>query len=124
MNFIDELQIIDEMPAMNNRKSLFNNNIPGGIRHCEWLMINEEYYLSIQASEYHYCIPRGLIPLEDYTHFEMALIFEGTITTDMSIIKGFDRYDELMDCFDDCIFSEVPKDLIEDLYRWLTVKYN
>ena len=31
MNFIDKLQIIDEMPTMNNRKSLFNNNIPGGV---------------------------------------------------------------------------------------------
>ena len=119
MNFIDKLQIIDEMPSMNDRKSIFDNKLPGGIRHCEWITIDEEYCLSIQASEYHHCIPRGLIPLEDYTHFEMALIFEGTITTDMRIIKGFNRYDELMECFDDCIFSEVPKDLINDLYNWM-----
>ena len=119
MNFIDKLQIIDERPSMNNRKSIFNNGLPGGIRHCEWLPIDDKYCLSIQASEYHHCIPRGLVPLEDYTHFEMALIFEDSISTDMSIFKGFNRYDELMECFDDCIFSEVPKDLINDLYNWL-----
>ena len=119
MSFVDELQVIDEMPAMYNRKSIFDNNLPGGIRHCEWLAIDEEYCLSIQASEYHHCIPRGLIPLEDYTHFEMALIYEGSLTSNTNIIKDFNRYDELMECFDDCIFNEVPKDLIEDLYRYL-----
>ena len=83
MSFINELYIIDEMPSMNNRKSIFDNSLPGGIRHCEWLPITDLYSLSIQASEYHYCIPRALIPLEDYTHFEMALIFEDSISTDI-----------------------------------------
>ena len=119
MSFVDELQVIDEMPAMYNRKSIFDNNLPGGIRHCEWLAIDEEYCLSIQASEYHHCIPRGLIPLEDYTHFEMALICEGTIAIDISIFKGFNRYEELIECFDSGVFVEVPKDLIEDLYKYL-----
>ena len=47
------------------------------------------------------------------------LIYEGSLTSNTSIIKDFNRYDELMECFDDCIFNEVPKDLIEDLYRYL-----
>ena len=118
MSFINELYIIDEMPSMNNRKSIFDNSLPGGIRHCEWLPITDLYSLSIQASEYHHCIPRALIPLEAYTHFEMALIFKDSIAKDMSILKEFDRYKELMECFDSGVFAEVPKDLIEDLYNY------
>lgn len=119
MSFLEKIKIIDEMPAMNNRKSIFDNNLPGGVRRCEWLPIDDKYCLSIQASEYHHCIPRGLIPLENYTHFEMALIYEGAMTSNIDIITKFNRYKELMECFDDHIFNEVPKDLIEDLYRYL-----
>lgn len=121
MSFINELQIVDEAPSV-NRSSIFNDDLPGGIRHCEWLPINEEYCLSVQASEYHHCIPRGLVPLNEYTHFEMALIYEGSITTNMNIIKGFNKYDELMNCFDGFIFNEVPKNLIDELYNWLRTK--
>ena len=118
MSFINELYVIDERPSINNRKSIFNNNLPGGIRHCEWLPITDPYSLSIQASEYHHCIPRGLIPLEDYTHFEMTLIFKDSMAKDMSILKDFNRYEELMECFDGGVFVEVPKGLIEDLYNY------
>ena len=123
MSFLNELYVIDERPSINKRYSIFDNNIPGGIRHCEWIWVDESYALSIQASEFHHCIPRGLVPLKDYTHFEMALIYEGSLTSNTSIIKDFNRYDELMECFDDCIFNEVPKDLIEDLYRYLKKEF-
>ena len=52
----------------------------------------------------------------------MALIYEGSITTNMNIIKGFNKYDELMNCFDGFIFNEVPKNLIDELYNWLRNK--
>lgn len=121
MSFINELRIIDEVPSR-NRRSIFDNNLTGGIRHCEWLPINEEYCLSVQASEYHRCIPRGLVPLDEYTHFEMALIYEGSLTTNMSVISEFNKYEELMDYFDGGVFNEVPKELINDLYRWVKNK--
>ena len=34
MSFLDELYVIDERPSINKRNSIFDNNIPGGIRHC------------------------------------------------------------------------------------------
>lgn len=124
MSFLEKLRIVNEEPSRTNRMSIFDNSIPGGMRHCEWLVINDDYALSIQASEFHHCIPRGLVPLDKYTHFEMALIFKGHLTTDVSSIRKFNRFDELMEYHDDCIFSEVPKDLIEDLYIWWLKLYS
>lgn len=118
MKFIDNLKVSFEDPRED--QSLFDNRYPAGNRVCEWLEINDEYSLSVQASEMHYCIPRAYVPLEDYTHFEMALIYEGQLSYNTDIINGFNRYDELMEYHDGSVFYEVPKDLIEELYIWWT----
>ena len=116
MNFIKDLEVSYEKPS--ERKSLFDDRYMGGHRMCEWLYVKEGYSLSIQASENHYSIPRAYVPLGNYTHFEMAIIFEDSLISDMSIIKDFARYNELMEYNQGTVFGEVPRDLIEDLYNW------
>ncbi|MBQ3423485.1 MAG: hypothetical protein IJH34_17915 [Romboutsia sp.] len=116
MNFLKLLEV--EMEYATNQESLFDSRYPGGNRICKWININKEYSLSIQASEMHYCIPRAYIPLKEYTHFELAIIFKGKLAFDITVLEKFDRYDELKIYQEDNIFAQVPKDLIEDLYNW------
>lgn len=118
MKFIDDLKISFE--DAREEQSLFDNRYPAGNRICEHLKINDEYSLSVQASEMHYSIPRALVPLKEYTHFEMALIYKGQLSYNADVIKGFAKYDELMGYYDGSVFYEVPKDLVEDLYIWWT----
>ena len=116
MRFLDDLVVAMEYSL--EIKSLFDSRCPMGHRICKHLRINNEYSLSVQASELHYCTPRALVPLDQYTHFEMAIIFKGQITYDISILKEFDRYIELVEHFDGNVLHNVPKDLVEDLYVW------
>lgn len=124
MSFVKELKIINEKPSRNNQRSIYDTDIPGGIRHCKWIEIDDKNALSIQASEFHYCIPRGLVSLDKYTHFEMALIYKGCLTTDFSILSDFEKLYELMECEDCGIFREVPKELIQDLYEHLKGRFS
>ncbi|MGL5569613.1 MAG: hypothetical protein ACRDB9_10260 [Cetobacterium sp.] len=117
MSFIDELKVVEEISLGN--KSLFNSELPGGYRLTEWLNIDSEYNLSIQASEHAYCAPRALIPLDQYTHFEMGLVYNRELTMDTSLFNGFERKEELLERQSGTIYGFVTKDLIEDLYKWL-----
>ena len=104
MTFLDELEIVEEF---------------GRFRFCEWINIDDEYCLSIQCGEGKYCIPRKNINLDKYTHFELALVYEGELTMDTSIFNGFNRKDELLSYQEGTVYPYVPKDLIEDLYKHL-----
>ena len=105
MSFLDELRIVEEFE---------------GFRFCEWIEINDEYYLSIQCGEGKYSIPRINVDLDQYTHFEIAFIYEGELS-DMNndILKGFKRKEELQEYQEGTVYPFVPKDLIEDLYKHL-----
>ena len=103
MKFLKDLRVISENAVL---------------RICSHLRINNEYAMSVQASELHYCRPRALLPIQEYTHFEMAIVYNGQLTSNTNVISEFPRLDELLYCFDGGVFHEVPKDLIEDLYTW------
>ena len=105
MTFLDELEIVEEI--MN-------------FRFCEWISINDEYCLSIQCGEGKYSIPRKNIDLTEYTHFEIAFIYEGSLSNRHDeLLKGFSRKEELQEYQEGTIYTYVPKDLIEDLYKYL-----
>ena len=120
MKFLKKLKVRHDFEYIStDRKSLFDSKYPGGVRICEHLKIDDKLSLSVQASESHYCTPRAYLPLEEYEDFELALIYMGELTEDMSLIKDFPKYDELMEYFNYGVFGFVPKDLIEDLYTYL-----
>ena len=109
MSFLDELEIVEEF---------------GMFRFCEWIPINNEYCLSIQCGEGKYSIPRKNIDLTEYTHFEIAFIYEGSLSNRHDeLLKGFNRKEELQECKEGSIYPFVPKDLIEDLYKYLKSKF-
>lgn len=109
MNFLDELKIVEEF---------------GVFRFCEWININNEYCLSIQCGESKYSIPRKNVGLDQYTHFEIAFIYEGTLSDGHDwLLEGFKRKEELQECREGTIYPYVPKDLIEDLYKHLKRRF-
>ena len=89
-----------------------------GARLLEWLEVGENIHLSIQASPIHYCSPREMIDLDDYTHFELALIVDNEVCYNSEKIKDFPQYNELTEYHDGMIFSYVPRELISNLYCW------
>ena len=105
MTFLDELEIVEEIMDF---------------RFCDWISINDEYCLSIQCGKGKYSIPRENVNLKEYTHFEIAFIYEGQLSTGHDeLLKGFNRKEELQECCEGSIYTYVPKDLIEDLYKHL-----
>ena len=105
MSFLDELRIVEEFMDF---------------RFCEWININDEYYLSIQCGKGKYSIPRENVNLKEYTHFEIAFIYEGQLSAGHDeLIKGFNRKEELQEYQEGTMYPYVPKDLIEDLYKYL-----
>ena len=117
MEFIKELKIISEGQGTFQSEYL---NFPIENRQCEWLKINDELSLSIQASGLHYCLPKKLVPLEEYTNFEMAIIINGNLVSDISTIKklfkNYSRYDELVEYWNYGVFGYVRKELLNDFY--------
>lgn len=120
MSFLKDLVVTKEITF--DFKSMFCD-LNAGIRHCEWLKINKELCLSIQASAMHYCTPRANVELEEYTHFELAIIVNQGLTHNLCILEKFERYNELLEYWEDGVFAYVPKDIIEDLYIWCKKVY-
>lgn len=121
MSFLYDLEVErEELIDFEEISSIKQYNI--GFRICKWLKINDELSLSIQASNMHYCIPKGFIDLDKYTHFELALIVNDTLSYNTSILKGFDKYNKLMEYYDYGIFAYVDKELLEELYIYCKEK--
>ena len=109
MSFLDELRIVEEF---------------GRFRFCEWININDEYCLSIQCGEGKYSVPRTNVDLSEYTDFELAFIYRGSLSTGHDkLLEGFSRKEELKECQEGSIYTYVPKDLIEDLYKYLKKEF-
>ena len=109
MTFLDELEIVEEIMDF---------------RFCDWIIINDEYCLSIQCGKGKYSIPRENVDLKEYTHFELAFIYKGSLSTGHDeLLKGFSRKEELQECCEGSIYTYVPKDLIEDLYKYLKKEF-
>ena len=109
MTFLDELEIVEEIMDF---------------RFCDWIIINDEYYLSIQCGKGKYSIPRENVDLKEYTHFELAFIYKGLLSTGHDeLLEGFSRKEELQKHQEGIIYTFVPKDLIEDLYKYLKKEF-
>ena len=109
MTFLDELEIVEEIMDF---------------RFCDWISINDEYYLSVQCGEGKYSIPRKNVDLKEYTHFEIAFIYKGSLSTGHDeLLEGFSRKEELQKHQEGIIYTFVPKDLIEDLYKYLKKEF-
>ena len=105
MSFLNELKIVKDLDRF---------------RFCEWININNEYCLSIQCGEGKYSMPSGNVDLGEYTHFEIAFIYEGSLTYENNeLLEGFNRKEELQEYQEGTVYPYVPKDLIEDLYKYL-----
>lgn len=66
----------------------------------EALECNDGFTMSVQASSNHYCVPREMTEIENYTHFEVSA--EGE-----PLFKPYAISDN------DHIFVKVPKEVIE-----------
>ena len=109
MTFLDELEIVEEIMDF---------------RFCDWISINDECCLSIQCGKGKYSIPRENVDLKEYTHFELAFIYKGSLSTGHDeLLKGFSRKEELQKHQEGTIYTYVPKDLIEDLYKYLKKEF-
>ena len=105
MTFLDELEIVEEFMDF---------------RFCDWISINDEYCLSIQCGKGKYSIPRDNVDLREYTHFEIAFTYGGSLSIGHDkLLEGFNRKEELQEYREGTIYPYVPKDLIEDLYAHL-----
>lgn len=84
-----------------------------------------EYYLSIQGSSGHYCDPRETLHVEYYNEMEIAIFDkEGEwVKPSDEVLKGFDRYNELIERADgseSCtVYGYVKVELINALYLYL-----
>lgn len=107
-----------------DERFLGESYIDTGLRVLEWIYVGSNIHLSIQASRMHYCHPRETVDLDDYTHFELALIVNGKISCDTGKIKEFPQYEKLMEYKDTSIFPYVPKELLSELYCWCLEYFN
>lgn len=81
------------------------------------------HYLSIQASNFHFCLPRETIDKDKYDAFEVAIMerdgngsarFMSAIDfvrVDCELVQELDKY------FDDTVFKMVPKELVQELFE-------
>jgi len=66
----------------------------------EAIECNDGFTMSVQASSNHYCVPREMTDIENYTHFEVS-------AEDEPLFKPYVSSDN------DHIFARVPKEIIE-----------
>lgn len=86
-------------------------------RQFDPIKINNNLWLSIQASYAHYSRPRQTISnFEDYSHWEVALFTKEQFISVSQILPDFDSLAELELYFEGSVYPYVPKDLVEELY--------
>jgi hypothetical protein len=114
MGFVQELQ----KQEVNNSSELY--------RHFKQINAGS-YKMSIQGSSGHYCNPRTVLSVDQYSEMEIA-IFDNENNwlniMENKVLKDFPRYNELMERCDGesspCpVFGYVTVDLINDLYLYL-----
>ena len=76
------------------------------------LFAGGRYSLSVQASKYHYCIPRETLPYSEYSHFEVRTNLPRKYLPP-----------EWFDICEDNVYSYVPKSDINKLIRKMNIKY-
>ena len=88
------------------------------------------YFLSIQGSNCHYCRPRLTLPVDAYTHMELAIFNKkGSMVSinKSKVFRNFSGYNELISMADSLnskatVYGFVSVDLLNDLYCFLCGK--
>ena len=88
------------------------------------------YFLSIQGSHGHYCRPRLTLPVDDYTHMELAIFNKkGSMVSinKSKVFRNFSGYNELISMADNLnskatVYGFVSVYLLNDLYCFLCGK--
>ena len=89
----------------------------------EPISVTENIQLSIQASHAHHCKPQMTLRyLDDYTHFELALFDENNFLTVGEVLPDFESLSEIK-TYEGRVYSNVPTDLVEELYLALMKPY-
>ena len=117
MEFIKELQKQNESFNTANYRML--KRIKAG-----------NYFLSIQGSNGHYCRPRLTLPVDVYTHMELAIFNKkgSMVSINRSkVFRNFSGYNELISMADSLnskatVYGFVSVDLLNDLYCFLCGK--
>ena len=117
MEFIKELQ--KQKNSFNTEGSRILKGIKAG-----------NYFLSIQGSDFHYCSPRLTLPVDVYTHMELAIFNKkgSMVSINRSkVFRNFSGYNELISmasCLNSTapVYGYVSVDLLNDLYCFLCGK--
>lgn len=126
------LELLEESASTKRIASLYGSGLPMDKtqrpRKFEAIKVGD-YYLSIQASHYHFCNPElTLDDLSQYKSMELAIIKnEQFVDPEKEAdFKGFSRYEELCERFTraygEPVGLNVSVDLIQDLYDYLNVR--
>lgn len=117
MGVIDRLQETKVSQMLAQDICGFNEKMR--FRVLKGLSIKEDIVLSIQASRFHYCVPRETLPLDKYTSMELGILKSDKyvkvdqVTNNEKLISSLNNY------YEGPVYSYVPIDLIEDLYQQL-----
>lgn len=94
------------------------------LRQFRAFRFNDLYY-SVQASAHHFCEPRETLtdPL-DYRAMEMAMVWRGgEFTRVKNVLPRFARDTNIEGYYSEPIYSNVPVELLEDLYEELVERF-
>ena len=93
-------------------------------RVLNYIQFKDEIQLSVQCGEQSYCRPRKTLNIEDYEAYEIAFIKKGKfqnardIILDQELLKEVKKFKEV-----EGIYSFVPAELVEKIYKYLTTNF-
>ena len=109
-------KVLVEKEVEEKQKEYMDNH---GIQHriFQPIQVAPNLVLSIQASYAHYCTPRETLKdLDNYTHWEFALVGEDDFVSVKSVLPDFPSLAELELYFEGSVYCYVPTDLVDELY--------
>jgi hypothetical protein len=118
MEFLKRLEVTEDSKTIGSILP-FNENTT--FRMFKGIKINDNLWLSIQASYGHYCTPRKTLKnIEEYTNMEFALMNgEREFVSVNEVLPTFSKLDELDECFEGSVYCYVPVELINNLFNEL-----
>ena len=121
MNFINQLKITSDTKAVNSITTLREGYT---FRMFESIKINNDTWISIQASYGHYCSPRTTLEdLSEYSCMEFALMSkEGNFLSVREVSPDFPKLNDIENYSNGSTYGFVPVDLIDELFEFLKAK--